>query len=180
MDTGSVKVCPTCSTSKLLNEFYRSKLNVISSECKECNKARSRLRYRQFTDEEKANYKRQTRMATMKRYHSDEEFRHKMLAQNRVYQKESGFNRRKQLRIKYNMTVEEYDALLEKQNGVCAICQEACTTGRRLAVDHCHETGKIRGLLCTKCNNGLGSFRDSVKLLYRASDYLEETRVNFS
>ena len=48
-----------------------------------------------------------------------------------------------------------------------------CTTGKRLAVDHCHKTGKIRGLLCTKCNIGLGYFNDDVILLKNSIRYLE-------
>lgn len=66
-------------------------------------------------------------------------------------------NRRKYLlKYKYNITIEEYDHMLVYQNGVCAICKQVDVTGRRLAVDHDHETGKIRGLLCSSCNTKLG------------------------
>jgi hypothetical protein len=73
---------------------------------------------------------------------------------------------------KLGMTKEEYDVLLEKQKGVCAICHQQCS--RALAADHDHATGKIRGLLCNKCNRGLGYFRDSHALLIEAADYLLE------
>jgi hypothetical protein len=56
------------------------------------------------------------------------------------------------LKRKYGLTNEEYDALFLFQGGVCFICKRACPTGRRLAVDHDHDTGAIRGLLCTMCN----------------------------
>ncbi len=79
-----------------------------------------------------------------------------------------------QLRIKYGLTLEQYEQLLEKQEGLCAICQRERSTKRHLAVDHCHTTGKIRGLLCSTCNTALGKFRDSQILLHRAADYLDE------
>ncbi len=70
-----------------------------------------------------------------------------------------------------------YEKLFEKQGGVCAICKQPETStnrGRvkRLSVDHCHTTRKIRGLLCQLCNTGLGSFRDSSEWLVAASEYL--------
>lgn len=52
------------------------------------------------------------------------------------------------LKNRYNMTIEDYNKMLEKQNGLCAICREK----KKLSVDHDHNTGKIRGLICTKCN----------------------------
>lgn len=78
------------------------------------------------------------------------------------------------IKRRYGISSEEYDILLETQNGVCKICKQECDTGRRLCVDHCHATGRIRGLLCNACNTGLGSFRDSIKLLSKAIGYLED------
>ena len=60
------------------------------------------------------------------------------------------------LRVKYDITQEEYKALLEKRGGVCAVCKSSCSTNVNLCVDHCHETGDIRGLLCNDCNRGIG------------------------
>lgn len=82
------------------------------------------------------------------------------------------------LKKSFGITIEEYNAILEKQKGVCAICGEKETAKgnggivRNLAVDHDHETGEIRGLLCSNCNNGLGRFKDSPNLLTNAIDYL--------
>lgn len=72
----------------------------------------------------------------------------------------------------FGMTSAEYDAMSEAQGGTCAICQAPCHTGRRLAVDHDHQTGRVRGLLCGRCNRGLGLFFDRPDLMRRAADYL--------
>lgn len=77
----------------------------------------------------------------------------------------------------FGITIEQYDAMLLVQNGVCAICGNPETMRHKgrillLAIDHDHETGKIRGLLCCQCNHGLGSFRDNPKRLEKAAAYL--------
>jgi len=78
--------------------------------------------------------------------------------------------------------MQQYRALLIKQKGKCAICRKdfghiSCLGLKaKLAVDHDHETGRVRGLLCGKCNRGLGWFGDDPKLLRRAADYLKERR----
>lgn len=78
------------------------------------------------------------------------------------------------LKNTYQITLEEYNAALEKQSGVCDICKEKCVSGRQLAVDHNHDTGEVRGLLCCKCNRGLGNFGDNLDLLRNAVLYLEK------
>jgi len=87
------------------------------------------------------------------------------------------------LMTKFGMTVDEYDSILKRQGGVCAICLNPETwlysrTGevKRLAVDHCHTTGKVRGLLCVACNTSLGKFKDDTAILLRAVDYLNKSR----
>ena len=87
------------------------------------------------------------------------------------------YNRKRLLKYKYNITLEEYNELFEKQNGCCAICgihQSMITSGRSLAVDHCHKTKKIRGLLCFLCNTGIGKLNDDIELMKKAIDYLQE------
>jgi hypothetical protein len=76
------------------------------------------------------------------------------------------------LRNKFSLTVEEYDAILEAQDGVCALCECPPTRGISLHVDHDHGTGAIRGLLCVRCNNALGLFRENPDLLKRAARYV--------
>lgn len=75
---------------------------------------------------------------------------------------------------KYGLTVAEWEAMLEAQGGVCAICGEPETAKNRtvLAVDHDHATGRARGLLCHRCNRLLGHAGDDPEILRRAADYL--------
>lgn len=74
----------------------------------------------------------------------------------------------------YGITSEQYASLLRYQGGKCFICQRATGKRRRLAVDHDHKTGKVRGLLCNPCNRDvLGHLRDSVAALERAVTYLK-------
>lgn len=73
--------------------------------------------------------------------------------------------------MKYGITEIDYERLLVEQGGACAICRNP-STGRRLSVDHDHDTGRVRGLLCFTCNIGLGSFKDSILRLESAIEYL--------
>lgn len=86
---------------------------------------------------------------------------------------------RSSLKRKYNLTVEEYNQMLESQNSVCAICFKSETSTHRgkifrLAVDHCHSTKKIRGLLCRDCNQTLGKFNDDIERFQNAVNYLQK------
>lgn len=78
------------------------------------------------------------------------------------------------LKINYGLTPENYETMLKEQNNRCKICSETFTSTAH--VDHCHTTGKVRGLLCGNCNHGLGKFKDNTKLLQNAITYLLETR----
>jgi len=76
----------------------------------------------------------------------------------------------------YNFSYDEYEDMFDKQDGKCAICESKMGNSKtsRLFVDHCHDTLKVRGLLCGNCNHGLGHFKDSPKLLQRAIKYLTD------
>lgn len=76
------------------------------------------------------------------------------------------------LRGKYGMTLAQFRDMSADQGHVCAICDEPCNTNQRLSVDHCHETGRVRGLLCRSCNTGIGGLRNNPKLLEAAISYL--------
>jgi len=90
-------------------------------------------------------------------------------------EKRNLYNKKRRLKANFNLTCEEYDAMYEKQNKGCAICgSEKSELGRILAVDHNHTTEKIRGLLCNKCNQGLGFFNDNLDLLQGAVLYLKQ------
>ena len=79
----------------------------------------------------------------------------------------------KQLKKRYGITIDQYNDLFESQKGCCAICEKPQSElSTALAVDHCHETMVIRGLLCYNCNSGLGRFKDDLNLLSKASSYL--------
>lgn len=89
-------------------------------------------------------------------------------------------NRNGLLINRYGISLEEYNRLKDKQNNVCAICgspekQTHSKSGKlwNLSVDHCHKTGKVRGLLCVHCNHLLGAAKDNLLVLKRAVNYLE-------
>lgn len=89
------------------------------------------------------------------------------------YRKKPEIWLRSDLKRRYDMSVEEFATLLESQNGVCAICgKPERGKNNRLSVDHDHESGAIRGLLCNACNAGLGRFNDNLALLQKAVSYL--------
>ena len=92
-------------------------------------------------------------------------------ASTKKYATKPGNRFRNHLKTRYGITPAQYEALLVTQDGVCAICQNPPIT-KRLAVDHCHETGRVRGLLCNPCNRGIGYLKDSTKLAQRAAEYL--------
>ena len=81
--------------------------------------------------------------------------------------------RKSQLWVQYKLSESQYDAMLAGQSGVCAVCQEECVSGNRLAVDHDHDSGFVRGLLCSQCNHSAGKMKDSPQLLRKLADYIE-------
>lgn len=88
--------------------------------------------------------------------------------------------RKRNLKHKYGLTIEDYDNILKSQGNSCAICfkKDSEVTGDRFskikfAVDHDHATGKVRGILCNQCNRALGMFLDSKEVLLSAMNYLE-------
>jgi hypothetical protein len=79
---------------------------------------------------------------------------------------------------KYKITLEQYETLFQKQDGRCALCSKHQTELRiSLAVDHCHKTNKIRGLLCDTCNRGIGFLKEDKEILAKAIDYLDHDKV---
>lgn len=97
---------------------------------------------------------------TRKAYYSDPEIKLKY--------------RRRMIEKSFGIPYSEYEAMYEKQGGKCAIClgEEPCARNDHLAIDHCHESGKVRGLLCSSCNRALGLFKDSIEILESAKRYL--------
>lgn len=79
--------------------------------------------------------------------------------------------RQRRLKTLFSLTVEDYDTILAHQGGVCAMCRKP-PKKLRLAVDHDHKTGLVRGLLCWHCNSALGKFNDDLEQMERGVDYL--------
>lgn len=126
--------------------------------CKSCNKLRASKW--QAENKERANAKNRR----WKERHREEAL------------KRGRYSKVKEL---YGLTKDEYDLLLAEHNHVCAICgkEEFITlkgTKWNLSIDHCHKTGKIRGLLCAQCNVGIAKFHEDITFLKNAIKYLEE------
>lgn len=130
-----MKICSTCKNKKSYSEFYKNSGNKdgLTSLCKLCVKQ------------------------------SNNKSRNKNKEKYRVSQRTWDKNnpekiRGYKLKHKYKISIEDYELLLIKQEGVCAICKQPENKAIHgfLAVDHCHQTEKIRGLLCFDCNTGLG------------------------
>lgn len=83
---------------------------------------------------------------------------------------------------RYGLTPEMFQAIKRAQGGRCAVCRKRFpregTEGKRIHVDHCHKTGRIRGILCSSCNTGIGKLGDSIEGLQLAIDYLHDFGVS--
>ena len=160
------KMCSDCNLKKSVLSFrrdYRNKNKVnYQSLCKVCESDYKRDYYRK-------NYKKVARKIYL--MNAD---RYRVESKER-YRKNKDKYRINDLFKKYGITLEEYKKLLDKQNNKCAICSQDIDSDSRkknLSVDHCHKTGRVRGLLCSNCNSGLGFFKESVELLGKAKRYL--------
>ncbi len=81
------------------------------------------------------------------------------------------------LKKRYGITVEDYERIYRKQRGKCGICRIKSEDGSNLDVDHDHKTGDVRGLLCGACNLGLGKFKDNIRIVRRAVEYLNSSNL---
>lgn len=146
------QVCRKCVVEKPLSEFYKDQTcsDGIAKTCKDCADAR------------KGKWK-QENADKVKGYHRKSNL--------------NQANRKFEWSLKRycpDMTTERYQAMLEAQDGVCAICGEPPKDGERLFVDHDHVTGQARGLLCRLCNFGIGNLRDDIGILRAAITYLQK------
>ena len=132
-----MKACPKCAGLKPVEAFplERKGLPQRRATCRACVKDKNRIYY-------EANKER-------------------VLAKNAEYIRSADpleletMRRRWKMQSKYGLTLDDYDSMFDAQGGVCAVCKQP-EHKRRLAVDHCHATGKVRGLLCFSCNSTLG------------------------
>lgn len=143
------KACNECAETKPLTEFYKHPRmrDGHFNRCKVCDRARARASMQKLR--EAGGYT------------------------EPKYGRSSQYHRRVRLKSKYGITPEEVDAMLDSQGGTCAICGTDDPGGRGFwNVDHDHDTGKVRGLLCTSCNRGIGLLGDNVDRLMSAAAYL--------
>lgn len=166
-----VKACTRCGIEKVESLFYKSSdtRDGLQYACKECQ----RIKQLEWANKNRERHRANGR----KHYYKDHEL---SKLKNRLgYSTERAYVKKLK---QYNLTLEEYDSMFKSQQGLCAICQNAETqlnpSGeiKRLCVDHCHTTGQVRELLCTKCNKALGGFRDDPSLLLKAMEYLQKKR----
>lgn len=154
-----MKICTRCSEQKSLEEFGRAKgyKDGIRSECKKCYKARVSEWRKKNPEKWQSQWNR-----------------------NNKARKERGYNwhlnnreraRSKHLKRAYGLTLEDYERMYQEQSGKCAACQESHET---LDVDHCHETGRVRALLCNRCNRALGMANDNPELIKKLLVYITD------
>ena len=144
------KECAKCHIDKPLDQFHKRRASIdgLQPKCIECRRQgkseNERLRANERTKEWARNNPEAVKNNNLK---------------------------------KYGITLADFDAMLEKQAGVCAVCLRPAVGGRnsaaRLNVDHDHNTGRVRGLLCTNCNTAIGLMLDSPDRLLAAARYLE-------
>ncbi|RRV29834.1 hypothetical protein EGJ23_01400 [Pseudomonas sp. o96-267] len=148
---------------------------------KEACQARSREYHKTYKRPELSSEKREEiNRKRREKYANDPNHREKLKKQAKSWARQTPEKKRaSRLKSEYRLEQDEYQAMLESQGGACAICG-AQSTGvrekgkreRSLSVDHCHTTGKVRGLLCHNCNFGIGHFKDNPDLLRIAMAYL--------
>ena len=162
-----MKQCNKCGEIKPLSDFYKlaTMRDGHRNDCKVCNLAAKKARY--DADPRAA-------IARVQRWQQANKERH--LAAQRKRRQHPDFKRKERdahLRRKFGITLDEYDEMLRAQGGVCAICGRPPRDDISLHVDHDHEHGRIRGLLCFRCNNALGDFGDDYDTLLAAQAYLD-------
>ena len=198
------RTCCICDKEKSLSDFYkdRTKKSGLSDTCKECSKKYTK-EYSKNHQDKIINYQRNYREKNkelinkqQKQYYEENKKELRAYrAKYRIEHKEEIKEQQIQYRLKYperiknhdlrsnhGIMLEEYNRMLELQNNVCAICGEPETSKevnrkvKSLAVDHNHKTGKIRGLLCGKCNKAIGLLQDNTELLQSAINYLNRNK----
>lgn len=92
------------------------------------------------------------------------------------YQKNKLKVKERNLKKQYGLTLDDWNNLFLTQHSRCAVCRTDTPEGMGWATDHCHTTGKVRGILCNFCNTGLGLFKDNILVLQEAIKYLEVSR----
>lgn len=169
-----MKKCIRCNEFKDLNEFFKNwrSADGLAYSCKICRK--------EGTDKYNNENRDKLNEKNRKRYYENRKSDNK---RTREYYKRNKEKCRNMDLIRiYGITIDQYNEMVEKQNNKCLICLKPETRVqkgkiRRLCVDHCHKTGKVRGLLCCNCNRGLGAFSDDIQSLLNAIQYLKSNNT---
>lgn len=163
---GKIK-CSTCGVSKKLSEYIPKSQKRGSGPCKPCWNEEKKARYHGDLERHRG-YARQKRLRNPER---SREINRKWFAA------EPGRMREHNLRRNYGIGTLDYEKIFQKQKGKCFLCKVPHEeTFKGLFVDHCHDSGKIRGLLCRKCNTGIGLLGDNAKSLRKVLKYLEREK----
>ena len=160
------RTCRKCELTKPIDQFSKGDGGNLRKVCKDC-KAEQHRQWRARNTEHVQEWHRDYNKTPDRKKALQDRSRRRYHEQQ---QRESRYERR--LIKAYNLTRAAYDAKLAEQNGGCAICGNQCKTGRTLAVDHCHVTGQVRGLLCANCNRGIGWLQDDQTLIRAALEYV--------
>ena len=154
------KPCTGCREWFPVGEFFRR-----SSRCRPCKRAYD-LAWRDKNREA-------LRAKGRENYAANPPTRERAKARYEAAKAADPFYARRRRVALRGMSLEQFDEMLERQGGVCAICdQPESIKGSSLSVDHCHHSGKIRGLLCRNCNSAIGKLKDDPNLIESALEYL--------
>jgi hypothetical protein len=192
------KQCKRCKIIKPLTEFAKAKgcKDGTRHECKKCLSELSLLSQSTRSEQRKIymkeyriknrekwnrNNEQQKKVNADKRkkYAENEEYRNSIKAKSKAYFDKNPMHKKRQRLKKYGISIDEFNTLFELQGGKCAICGYSDLTKSNFfpMVDHCHDKGHVRGILCSDCNFGLGKFKDNAQLLLNAINYLEVNKL---
>ena len=160
-----MKQCTKCGERKPRSEFYAAKgtRDGLRGDCKVCFAARAK-RWYALNRERVITRVREWQQANPERHSAK---------QREIRARRRPAARDQHLRRNFGIGTPEYEQLLAAQGGRCAICERGPRKGSSLHVDHDHETGDVRGLLCFRCNGGLGQFAEDSDRLIDAAEYLD-------
>jgi len=148
-----MKTCSKCKEQYSIEEFHKSSKHKggRSPQCKYC-----------YNEHRKKSY-------------SNPENKKKILQRSSNWYEKNKLNvRKQQVENKYGIDYEKFLLLVEEQNNECAICSKIMSGKREPAIDHDHETGEVRELLCSNCNAAIGLLQDNFKVVEKAAEYLRK------
>ena len=170
-DRDLMKTCRMCNKPLPLTDFHpnRNAKDKLQYSCKRCMKQYANTRRRVLmADPATAEARRAKERGWSDNRRATSPDRYKAITTNSLLQKA------------YGISLQEFNRLSTLQGEVCAICRSKCSNYSRLSVDHDHNTGAIRGLLCNTCNRGVGLLKDDPAILRTAAAYLERASVGMS